>query len=118
MLTLFSDYAVDGTDPVNPFGQHAIMIERYRGVIKARLFEFTGEDSSKYNSEIEALSWGGLIDTILELHGTMGFNFIGEDLILKPGEIESLDQLVTYRGFLYKDAYNSPALFQDGPCQK
>lgn len=52
LLILFSDDAIDGQDHLIPFGQHAIMIVRYRGVIKAGLFEFTGED----NSDIETLS--------------------------------------------------------------
>ncbi|MGB0521422.1 MAG: hypothetical protein ACPGJS_00610 [Flammeovirgaceae bacterium] len=122
LLTLFSDYALDEQEsPFTPFGQHAIMIERYRGVIKTGLFEFTGEDPDKYNSEIEALSWGGLIQTLIDLHDEdddNGFDFIGDSFILEPGELVTLDQLMFYRERLYLSNSSRSSLFQDGPCDK
>jgi len=117
LVTLFSDYQADEqTNPFHPLAHHAIMIERYQKLIRAGLFDFTGQDPNQYNSTLEALSWGGLLTTVelvdrdLE-RGGFGIGIIGDEGV--DGALISLSQIDFYKFRLYSGAQ---ALFQDGPC--
>ena len=92
---------------------HAVMVLRYREVIKQGLYEYleiSEGDNDYYDYVVEALSWGGLLPTVKAL------DLVGDD----PDDLLDFQQWFDYMFSLYGDDSNrNDALIQkNNPCQE